>query len=601
MSNLSRGSIAKIWNGETPTPLTLQVLGVRKFPTGDRCRLLVSDGVHKSAFAILASQLNGVTNTENMENAVVKINRYYGNETEANGDKPFKKMMIVLEIAVLNNPGSVIGDPVTFDATTMMGNKPAIGNGRLPSQQSVVRQSAAVPSPNKRPRGAEPEAPQGMPNVRPISSLTPYQNKWTICARITSRGPLRTYSNARGEGKVFSFDLLDESGEIRVTGFNAEADKYYDFVEPNKVIFLSTAQIKTANKQWSKLKNDYEMTLNGQSQIMECKDEGVIPTMQFEFVALSQLSTAVKNQSYDCVGVCHKVSDISSVTKRTTGEELKKREISIIDTSNTSINITLWGETAEKFEGSSNPVIAIKNALVSDFNGVSLSCNSQSTMQINPDISEAHQLKGWWESTGCNQSNITSLSNTGMVGGGGSAPFKTFEDAKREGLGTRKEGNDYFMVTATVVFVRKENILYTACPNKESKCMKKVTDMSNGMYRCEKCNQEFDTFNWRLMASMNLGDFTGESWVSLFQETGEKVLGITAQELGQLKEDDNNRFMTILKEASFKEFNFKLRSKMETYNDETRIKTQVITVEPVNYVEYNKRLIKEIKEMAKLN
>jgi len=144
MSNLSRGSIAKIWNGETPTPLTLQVLGVRKFPTGDRCRLLVSDGIHKSAFAILASQLNGVTNTENMENAVVNINRYYCNETEANGDKPFKKMMIVLEIAVLNNPGSVIGEPVTFDATMMMGNKPAIGNGRLPSQQSVVRQSATA-------------------------------------------------------------------------------------------------------------------------------------------------------------------------------------------------------------------------------------------------------------------------------------------------------------------------------------------------------------------------------------------------------------------------------------------------------------------------
>lgn len=69
--------------------------GVRKFPTGDRCRLLVSDGIHKSAFAILASQLNGVTNTENMENAVVNINRYYCNETtEANGDKPFKKVWV---------------------------------------------------------------------------------------------------------------------------------------------------------------------------------------------------------------------------------------------------------------------------------------------------------------------------------------------------------------------------------------------------------------------------------------------------------------------------------------------------------------------------
>lgn len=51
---------------------------------------------------------------------------------------------------------------------------------------------------------------------------------WTIKARVTTKGELRLYNNARGEGKVFSFDLLDSGlGEIWSTYFNDVADKFY--------------------------------------------------------------------------------------------------------------------------------------------------------------------------------------------------------------------------------------------------------------------------------------------------------------------------------------------------------------------------------------
>lgn len=46
----------------------------------------------------------------------------------------------------------------------------------------------------------------------PISGLSPYQNKWVIKARVTAKPPIRTWSNAKGEGKLFSMDLMDESG-----------------------------------------------------------------------------------------------------------------------------------------------------------------------------------------------------------------------------------------------------------------------------------------------------------------------------------------------------------------------------------------------------
>lgn len=65
----------------------------------------------------------------------------------------------------------------------------------------------------------------------PISGLSPYQNKWVIKARVTAKPPIRTWSNAKGEGKLFSMDLMDESGQIRVTAFRDQVDKFYDMIE----------------------------------------------------------------------------------------------------------------------------------------------------------------------------------------------------------------------------------------------------------------------------------------------------------------------------------------------------------------------------------
>ncbi|KAJ4950363.1 hypothetical protein NE237_027195 [Protea cynaroides] len=43
---------------------------------------------------------------------------------------------------------------------------------------------------------------------------------WAINARVTAKGDIRRYNNARGDGKVFSFYLLNsDGGEIRVTCF----------------------------------------------------------------------------------------------------------------------------------------------------------------------------------------------------------------------------------------------------------------------------------------------------------------------------------------------------------------------------------------------
>ena len=81
--------------------------------------------------------------------------------------------------------------------------------------------------------------------IVPINSLNAYQNRWTIKARVSVKGDLRRYSNARGEGKVFSFDLVDAAGgEIKATAFTDACDKFYDLIQKGSVYMISKASLK---------------------------------------------------------------------------------------------------------------------------------------------------------------------------------------------------------------------------------------------------------------------------------------------------------------------------------------------------------------------
>lgn len=60
--------------------------------------------------------------------------------------------------------------------------------------------------------------------------------RWTIKARITAKSDIRRWSNAKGEGTLFSIDLLDnEGGEIRATFFKEACEKFFPVLEEGKV------------------------------------------------------------------------------------------------------------------------------------------------------------------------------------------------------------------------------------------------------------------------------------------------------------------------------------------------------------------------------
>ncbi len=60
---------------------------------------------------------------------------------------------------------------------------------------------------------------------------------------MAHKKPIRTFSN--GEGRLFSCDLIDETGEIRATGFGDDCDRFEPILIVGNVISFLEIFIQT--------------------------------------------------------------------------------------------------------------------------------------------------------------------------------------------------------------------------------------------------------------------------------------------------------------------------------------------------------------------
>uniref|UniRef100_A0A671MPB6 Replication protein A subunit n=1 Tax=Sinocyclocheilus anshuiensis TaxID=1608454 RepID=A0A671MPB6_9TELE len=574
---LSEGAIESLTKGIEVSNPVLQCVNIRKIDGGNglsRFRVMMSDGLHTMSSFMLSTQLNPMAEQNQLAtNCVCMLKR-----SVANVLKDGRRVVVILDMEVIKSADQMagkIGDPTPYVEGESQ-SKPQQSTAPAPTVRPLQPQNGSDGSMNrpaqsfgKRPMAA-PSTPGGSSKVVPIASLNPYQSKWTVRARVTNKNSIRTWSNSRGDGKLFSMELVDESGEIRATGFNHEVDKFYSLIEQGKVYYISKGTLKIANKQFSSLKNDYEMTLNGETSIIPCEDSHDVPKVQCDFVSIADLESREKDTIVDVIAVCKNTEDMTRIMTKNS-REVSKRNIQLMDMSGRVIQLTMWGNDVRN--GSDQSLFLLHYSVPCTF-----------CLFVYRYDKEGHAIDG---------QSMTELRGPG--GGGGNTNWKTLVEVKNEHLGHGDKA-DYFSCIATIVYIRKENCLYQACPSKD--CNKKVVDQQNGMYRCEKCDKEFPDFKYRLMLSANIADFGDNQWVTCFQDSAETLLGQNSGYLGQLKDSNEAAFDEVFLHANFNTFVFRNRVKMETYNDESRIKVTVVDAKPVDHREYSKRLIINIRKLA---
>ncbi|KAL6556466.1 hypothetical protein OROGR_005754 [Orobanche gracilis] len=479
------------------------------------------------------------------------------------------------------------------EAGSSVSRPPASNYGRPPLS------SYQQPPPMYANRGpiAKNEAPA---RIMPIAALNPYQGRWTIKARVTAKGELRCYNNTRGDGKVFSFDLLDsEGGEIRATCFNAVADQFYHQIESGRVYMISRGTIKAAQKAFNHLHNDHEITLDSNSTVQPCfDDDRSIPQQQFHFRPISDIERLENNSVIDVIAIVSSISPSSSIMRKN-GTETLKRTLQLKDMSGRSVELTLWGsfcnaegQTLQSMcDSGVFPVLAVKTGRVTEFNGKSVGTLSTSQLLIDPDFPEAQKLRTWFDNEGKSTPAISLSRESNMVR---ADARKTISQIKDEKLGT-SEKPDWVTILATLIYIKVDNFCYNACPIMigDRQCNKKVTNNGDGKWRCERCDQVVDECDYRYILQMQIQDHTGLTWVTSFQESGEEIMGVPAKELYNLKyeEQDDEKFPELLRGVLFTKFLFKLKVKEETFSDEQRVKSTVVKADRVNFQTETKYLL----------
>ncbi|XP_058057306.1 replication protein A 70 kDa DNA-binding subunit [Anopheles bellator] len=596
LQGLTAGFLSEIMKGNELENPVVQVIGSKRIAStgeqSERFRLLISDGKSLYSFAMLATQLNDYHKQGKLsEYTIIRIDRYTTSIINRN-EKGEKRVLIIVELTVLKDGSQVgekIGNPQPMTDTPSQSS----ASSEKPSYGSAAS-NGAVRTPAPSVAAANVSIAESL--THSIASLSPYQNKWTIKARVMSKSGVRTWNNARGEGKLFSMDIMDESGEIRVTAFKEQCDRFYDMIEVDKVYFISKCQLKPANKQYTSLKNDYEMTMNGETVVQLCTEtDGSMPAIQYNLVPISQIANMEPNATVDVIGVCKEAGDVVQFTAKASGRELRKREVTLVDSSNASVQLTLWGDDAQNFAAIDNPVVLLRSVRISEFGGgKSLGLVGGSVMKLNPDMEEAFKVRGWFQNEG-RQASVSSISARTGAGTGFNTEWLSMQEASDRSLGAGDKA-DYFQVKAMIHTIKSQNAVYKACP--EAECNKKVIDQDNGQYRCEKCNAEFPNFKYRLLVNMLIGDWTSNRNVTVFTELAEEIFGKSSQEIGTLVEHHSEDAARLFTSFCFKSFVFKLRTKVEFFNEQARNKTTAVSATPVNHKEYNALLVKSIQEMT---
>ena len=173
-----------------------------------------------------------------------------------------------------------------------------------------------------------------------IKDLNPYQNKYTILARVTQKSALNERHTSRWSGFVFDVTFEDESGDIRAAAFGDRAEKFHPMLEEGKFYYVCHAKVNIIkNKKFNTTSHEFELTFDQNTVINECRNAPSLRrTPSANLTPMKEIRNKTGNDIVNVLGYCTSVGNLFDGVSRS-GKRYKKRDIFLIDAEDEEVKV----------------------------------------------------------------------------------------------------------------------------------------------------------------------------------------------------------------------------------------------------------------------
>jgi len=561
-----------------------QVVAVK--PLGQRpgrYRVTISDGADLLNTVLDCGLGDLVQNKSIADRCIIRVTNLTNNSISG------KSICLLSGLDIIEPPrDQMIGQPQLRDVAQHSASTNNNENYQPPSRNVPPRQ---VPQPSNALQTPQEFAPSGEA-ITQIRRLNQYNKKWTIKARVMSKGPLKAWGSKNGEGRsgvLFSVDLVDATGgEIRGTAFGDTATSFEEIIQADRTYYFSNGQLKIANKQYSKMNNDYEITFGKESTLQLCED-GTNIRVPYNFIPIANITECQKNDLIDIIGIVTEMSPVMDKPLR--DQNVKRRTLKVMDHTSCKIEVTLWEERSVNpgWREDENPIIAIKGAKVSEFNGRSLSVSKASRIEVNPNIEETNNIINWYNAQNGNLSiKDLSQNNNRVRAGAAMTNYKECTIAEViAGYDESPDAANTFAIKGWITNIsEKSPLTYPSC----SVCKKKMVD---GF--CPQGHQ--GTLINRYIIQFSVCDETGSIWMGGFDEIGREIFGIDGDAMFNLTLSESPEKpvkMTNLTCVPYKMF---IKVTKEDFQGEMKPRYRINKIQPLDFTKEANELIEKMKDL----
>ena len=215
---------------------------------------------------------------------------------------------------------------------------------------------------------------------------------------------------------------------------------------------------------------------------------------------------------------------------------------------------------------------------------------------IDPDMSEALELKTWYETTGATSTMSAVGEGLAAANAANAAQRRYFNLAEIEAKAPNSEDAKPFYATVNALVASinpDQKMYYLACPENN----RKVEEQGPGEFFCEYDGKTYPTAVRKYVANARVMDSSGIINASLFDDQATVVFGKTADRLHELREEASDMYKTALNKATWQEWSFRVKAFATVWDNNLRKKFAVVGAKPIDFVAETRRALAALNEM----